>query len=92
MRAIAKRCGSITKKEVRNASDDEHAQRSGSGLRHLAQHTRLRKVRHVDEDVVRRVTVQRRAQPLLVQVVSNEPDRAAEHEQAVQRADLCARG
>jgi hypothetical protein len=57
-------------------------------LLHPAQHTRLRHVRHVDEDVVRGVAVQRGPQALLVEVVSDEPDAAPEDEQAVQRADL----
>lgn len=59
-------------------------------LRHLAQYTRLRNVGHVDEDVVRRVAVQRRTQALLVQVVSNETDRTTEDEETVQSADLKA--
>ena len=57
-------------------------------LRHLAQHTRLRQIRHVDEDVVRRVTVQRRAEALLVEVVSDEADAAAEDEEAVEGTDF----
>ena len=60
----------------------------GSSLRHLAKHARLRDVRHVDEDVVRRVTVQRRAEALLVEVVANETDAAAEDEQTVESANL----
>lgn len=59
-------------------------------LRQLAQHTRLRDVRHVDEDVVRRVAVQRCTQTLLVKVVTDEADRATEDEQAVERTDLTA--
>ena len=57
-------------------------------LGHLAEHARLRHVRHVDEDVVRGVAVKRRAQTLLVEVVTNETDAAAEHEQTVERTDL----
>lgn len=57
-------------------------------LLHAAQDTRLRHIRHVDEDVVGGVAVQRRAQALLVEVVANEADAAAEHEQTVERADL----
>lgn len=43
-------------------------------LRHLAKDTRLLEVRHVDEDIIRRVAVQRRTQTLLVEVVANETD------------------
>ena len=57
-------------------------------LRHLAQHARLRDVGHVDEDVVRRVTVERRTQTLLVEVVADEADAAAEYEEAVERTNL----
>ena len=55
---------------------------------HLAQHTRLSDIRHVDEDVVRRVTVQGSLQPLLVKVVSNETDRSSQNEQTVEGTDL----
>jgi len=48
----------------------------------------LRQVSHVNEDVVGRVSVQRRTQSLLVKVVPDETDRAAEHEQAVKRTNL----
>ena len=58
---------------------------------HLPQYPRLRQVSHVDEDIVCWVSVQRRTQPLLVEVVSDETDRAAEHEQAVKRTNLNAR-
>ena len=57
-------------------------------LGHLAEHARLRHVRHVDEDVVRGVAVERRAQTLLVEVVADEANRPAEHEQAVQGTNL----
>jgi hypothetical protein len=57
-------------------------------LLHPPEHTRLRDVRHVDEDIVRGVPVQRRTQALLVKVVSDEPDAAPEDEQPVERADL----
>ena len=56
--------------------------------RHLAEHARLRDIRHVDEDIVCRVTVQRRAETLLVEVVADEANRPAEHEQAVEGTDL----
>jgi hypothetical protein len=62
-----------------------------STLCHLPQHPRLRQVSHVDEDIVSRVSVQRRTESLLIEVVSDETDRAAEHEQAVQRTNLDAR-
>lgn len=56
--------------------------------RHLPEHARLLDVRHVDEDVVRGVAVQRRAEALLVEVVPDEPDAAPKYEQTVKRADL----
>jgi hypothetical protein len=43
---------------------------------------------HIDKDIVCRVTVGRHPQPLLVQVVSNEPDATTEDEQAIQSTDL----
>ena len=55
---------------------------------HLAEHARLRHVRHVDEDVVGGMTVERCTEALLVEVVTNETDAAAEHEQTVERTDL----
>lgn len=57
-------------------------------LLYFAEHPRLRDVGHVDEDVVRGMTVQRRAQALLVEVVADESDAAPEDEQTVERADL----
>jgi hypothetical protein len=54
----------------------------------LGEHTRLRDVRDVDEDVVSGVTVEWCAEPLLVEVVTDETDRAPEDEQAVEGADL----
>ena len=51
---------------------------------HLTQHPRLANIRHVDEDIVSRMTVQRCPQPLLVEVVSNESDAPAEDEQAIE--------
>ena len=56
--------------------------------RHLAKHAGLRDVRHVDEDVVRGVTVERRTETLLVEVVADEADAAAEYEEAVERTNL----
>ena len=58
---------------------------------HLAEHARLRNVRHVDEDVVGGMTVERCTEALLVEVVTNETDAAAEHEQTVERTDLARR-
>ena len=55
---------------------------------HLAEHARLRDVRHVDEDVVCGVAVERCTQALLVEVVADEADGATEDEEAVQGADL----
>ena len=55
---------------------------------HLAEHARLRHVRHVDEDVVGGMTVERCTEALLVEVATNETDAAAEHEQTVERTDL----
>lgn len=57
-------------------------------LRHLAEHARLRDVRHLDEDVVCGVAVQRRAEALLVEVVADEANAAPEDEQAVERTNL----
>ena len=54
---------------------------------YLTQHPRLANIRHVDEDIVSRMTVQRCPQPLLVEVVSNESDAPAEDEQAVEGTD-----
>lgn len=59
----------------------------GSSL-HLPEHARLRHVGHVDEDVVCRVAVERCAEALLVEVVSDEADGTTEDEEAVERADL----
>ena len=72
----------------REATRNKGRRTNASHLLHTAQHTRLRHIRHVDEDVVRRVAVQRRTQALLVEVVANETDAAAEDEQTVERADL----
>ena len=55
---------------------------------HPTKDTRLANIRHVDEDIVRRVTVQRGAEPLLVKMVTNEPNAPSEHEQAVQGTNL----
>jgi hypothetical protein len=57
-------------------------------LVHPTKDTRLANIRHVDEDIVRRVTVQRGAEPLLVEMVTNEPNAPPKHKQAVQSTDL----
>ena len=55
---------------------------------HLPEHAGLRDVRHVDEDVVGGVAVERGAEALLVEVVADETNAAAKHEEAVERANL----
>ena len=55
---------------------------------HLAEHARLRDVRHVDEDVVGGVAVERRAETLLVEVVADETDAATKHKETVEGTDL----
>ena len=57
-------------------------------LLHPTQHTRLRHIRHIDEDIISRVAVQRCTETFLVKVVTDEADTASEHEQAIQCADL----
>jgi hypothetical protein len=57
-------------------------------LLHPTQHARLGHIGHVDKDIISGMTVQRCTESLLVKMVSDKPDAAAEHEQAVQRADL----
>jgi len=48
----------------------------------------LRHFRHVDEDVVGRMTVERSAEALLVQVMANETDAATEDEQTIEGTNL----
>ena len=55
---------------------------------HTTQHPWLRYIRHVDEDIVCRVTVERCPQPLLIQVVSNETDATTKDEQAIESTNL----
>lgn len=57
-------------------------------LLHAPEHTRLRHIRHVDEDIVCGVAVQRRAQALLVEVVADETNAASENEQPIQGTNL----
>jgi hypothetical protein len=47
---------------------------------HLTQHPRLT---NIDENIISRMPIQRRPQPLLVKVVSDEPNTPAEHEETV---------
>jgi hypothetical protein len=55
---------------------------------HPSQNPRLRNFCHVNEDIIRRVTVQRCAEPLLVKMVTNESNATTENEQPVERPDL----
>ena len=55
---------------------------------HLYGYTRLSDVCHVDEDIVRRMAVQRRTETLLVEVVANETNATSENEQTIQSSDL----
>ena len=48
----------------------------------------MRHFRHVDEDVVGRMTVERSAEALLVQVMANETDAATEDEQTIEGTNL----
>ena len=76
---------------LQSANDRKQRRRRrqrGARSRHLAKHAGLRDVRHVDEDVVRGVTVERRTETLLVEVVADEADAAAEYEEAVERTNL----
>ena len=43
---------------------------------------------HLDEDIVGRMTVQRSPEPLLVKMMTDEPNASSKNEQAVERADL----
>jgi hypothetical protein len=54
---------------------------------HLTQRPRLTNIRHVDENIISRMPIQRRPQPLLVKVVSNEPDTPAERERTIEGTD-----
>jgi hypothetical protein len=48
----------------------------------------LTDIRHIDEDVVCGMTVQRCTQTLLIKVVTNETDAAAENEETIQCSNL----
>jgi hypothetical protein len=73
--------------EVGRSSKDIDQQ--GRHLMHLnlTQHPRLTNIRHMDENVSSRMPVQSRPQPLLVKMVSDEPNTPAEHEQTVEGTD-----
>lgn len=78
--------GSRKAQQARKHEESERAKPRRS--RHLAEHARLRHVRHVDEDVVGGVAVEGCAEALLVEVVTDETDAAAEDEEAVERTNL----
>jgi len=59
-----------------------------ASLLHTTQHTRLRHISHINEDIISRMTVERRLQPLLVKMVTNKSDAATKNEQTVQSTDL----
>ena len=63
---------------------DDDAKRLG----HLAEHARLRHVRHVDEDIVGGVAVERGTETFLIEVVANETNRSAKDEEAVEGTNL----
>ena len=55
---------------------------------HTTQHSRLSHIRHVDKNIIRRVTVKRSTQAFLVQMVTNETDATSKNEQAIQCTNL----
>lgn len=57
-------------------------------LLHPPQHPRLTDICHVDENIIRRVTVQRCTKSFLVKVVSNETDGTTKDEQTVESTNL----
>jgi len=59
-----------------------------SDLLHPSQDSRVAHISHVDEDIVRRMTVQRCPQPLLIQMVADESDTPSKHEQPIQGSNL----
>jgi predicted RNA-binding protein YlxR (DUF448 family) len=65
--------------EVGRSSNDQQ----GRHLMHLTQHPRLTNIRH---DIISRPCT-KEPQPLLVKVVSNEPDTPTKHEQTVEGTD-----
>lgn len=68
-------------------STDPHP-RTATLLLHLTQHPWLRDISHVDEDIISWMTVERCAEPLLIQMVTDEANAAPEDEQTVQGTDL----
>lgn len=57
-------------------------------LVHLAQNTRLPNIRHIDEDIVRRMTVEGCPESLLIKVMTDESNASSKNEQSVQGTDL----
>lgn len=55
---------------------------------HLAQNTRLTDVCHVDEDIVRRVTIQRCLEALLVKMMADEANGATKNEETIEGTNL----
>jgi hypothetical protein len=49
-------------------------------LVHLTQHAGVRKIGHVDENIISRMTIEWSPQTFLVQVVSDKPNAATENE------------
>jgi len=67
-----------------NRSDPNNVERS----LHLPQHPGLTQIGNVDEDIISRVSVKRRTEPLLVKMVSNETDATTEDEETVESPNL----
>lgn len=57
-------------------------------LLHLRNDTRLHNILHRDEDVISRMAVERCPEPLLVEMMTNEPDATTENKEAVEGTDL----
>jgi hypothetical protein len=55
---------------------------------HLPQHSRLIQIRDVDKDVISRMSVKGRTEPLLVEVVSDEANAAPKDKETVEGPDL----
>lgn len=68
---MAKNVG-ITRNLWSHSSINTHVMHST--LYYFPQHPRLRQVSHIDEDIVSWVSVKRRTQSLLVEVVADETD------------------
>jgi len=67
---------------------EENVRAREKSLLHAAKDTRLRDVSHVDEDVVRRMAVERCAEALLVKMMADETNRTAKNEEAIQGTNL----